>query len=177
MTAPIRSVRQASRAAAVVVAALALAFAAACSGSGQPAPATETPQPFPADSPLTLVDGGQGGVTVRVTWVTPDLLASSEMERAGSLDLSQYLAFYVSLDSDAVDLLKYDLGRITVLRDLDGGEYQPEAWLPRSVASYHREGLLLFRRVELGGEGVELVIRGVGGVTERSYRWSEPPDG
>lgn len=176
MTGSIRSVRQASWAAAVVVAALALAFAAAC-GGGDPVPATETPQPFPADSPLTLVDGGQGGVTVRVTWVTPDLLDSPEMERAGSLDLSQYLAFYVSLDSDAVDLLKYDLGRITVLRDLDGGEYQHEAWLPRSVASYHREGLLLFRKVELGGEGVELVIRGLGGVTERSYRWPEAPGG
>lgn len=176
VTGPIPSVRRVSLAAALMAAAL--VFASACGGDGGgAAPATETPQPFPPDSPLTLVDGGQGGLTLRVTWVTPDLLASPEMERAGSLDLSQSLAFYVSLDTEAPDLSTYDLSRITVLRDLDGGEYQPEAWFPWSYSTYHREGLLLFRKVELGSEGVELVIRGLGGVTERSYRWSEPPDG
>ena len=177
MTGPVWSIRRAKAAALLVAAVLALAFGAACGGKGEPPPATETPPPFPTASPLTLADSGQGDVTIRVTWVTPDLLASPEMERAGSLDLSQHLAFYVRLDTDSVDLSKYDLGRISVLRDLGGGEYQPEAWLPWSVASYHREGLLLFREVELGEQGVELVIRGVGGVTERSYRWSEPPDG
>jgi hypothetical protein len=162
--------------AALVAGALALAFAAAC-GGGEPAPAKETAQPFPADSPLTLVDGGQGGVTGRVIWLTPEVLAFPGMERAGSLDFSRHLAFYVRLDSDTVDLSGYDLGRISVLRDLEGGEYEPEAWFPWSVTSHHREGLLLFRTVELGGAGVELVIRGLGGVTERSYRWPELPGG
>jgi len=168
------SPRQASPAV-IVVAVFALAFAAACGGGGQSgAPA---PDSSPTPSPLTLVDGGQGGVTIQVTWVTPDLLASPEMESAGQVDLSRYLAFYVRLDADSADLSKYDLGRISVLHDLSGGEYQPEAWLPLNVAGDHREGLLTFRKVELGGEGVELVIRGVGGVTERSYRWFTPPSG
>jgi len=170
------AVRRARAAAVLVAAALALAFAA-CGDGGDPVAATETPQPFPAASPLTLVDAGQGDVTIRVTWVTRGLLAFPEMERAGSLDLSRYLAFYVRLDTESVELSKYDLGRISVLRDLGGGEYQPEAWLPWGLASSHQEGLLLFRKVELGGQGVELVIRGIGGVTERSYRWSEPPGG
>jgi hypothetical protein len=164
--------------AAVLVAALfALAFAAACGDGGGAAPATETTRSLPTASPLTLVDGGQGGVTIQVTWVTPDLLASLEKEGFGAPDLSRYLAFDVRLDTDSVDLSKYDLGRISVLRDLSGGEYQPEGWLPWNVVGDHREGLLLFRKVELGSEGVELVIRGVGGVMERSYRWPEPPGG
>jgi len=156
--------------------ALCAALLLACGGDDDPAPVAGTPASLEA-SPLTLIDGGQGGVTVRVTWVTQEFLASPEMERADRLDLSQYLAFYVQLDTDSSDLSKYDLSRISVLRDLSGGEYQPEAWLPWSIDGSHRKGLLLFHRVELGGDGVELVIRGVGGVTERSYRWFAPPEG
>jgi hypothetical protein len=159
----------------VVAAVLAVAFAAACGDGGQPA--ARAPESTPTPSPLTLVDGGQGGITIQVTWVTPDLLASPEMASARDLDLSRYLAFYVRLDGSSADLSKYDLGRISVLHDLSGGEYQPEAWLPLNVAGDHREGLLTFRKVKLGGEGVELVIRGVGGVAERSYRWFTLPSG
>jgi len=174
VTGSMRSAHRASPAI-LVAAVLALAFAAACGNGGEPA--AQAPESSPTPSPLTLVDGGQGGVTIQVTWVTRDLLASPEMESAGDLDLSRYLAFYVRLDADSADLSKYDLGRISVLHDLSGGEYQPEAWLPLNVAGDHREGLLIFRKVELGGEGVELVIRGVGGVAERSYRWFTPPSG
>lgn len=158
-----------------MAAAIAVALAAACGEGGDPARVGSTPAPV-EPSPLTLVDGGQGGVTLQVTWVTPEFLASPHMKRAGQLDLSQHLAFYVQLDTDSSDLSKYDLSRISVLRDLGGGEYQPEAWLPWNVDSTHREGLLLFRRVDLGGDGVELVVRGVGGVVERSYRWSVFPE-
>jgi len=168
------SVRRASPVV-LVAAVLALALAAACGDGG--GRAAQAPESTPTPSPLTLVDGGQGGVTIQVTWVTPDLLASPEMASTGDLDLSRYLAFYVRLDADSADLSKYDLGRISVLHDLSGGEYQPEAWLPLNVADDHREGLLTFRKVELGGQGVELVIRGVGGVAERSYRWFTLPSG
>lgn len=160
-----------------MAAVLAVASATACGDGGEPAQTDGTPQSLLAASPLTLVDGGQGGVTVQVTWVTQEFLAFPEMERADQLDLSQHLAFYVQLDTDSGDLSKYDLSRISVLRDLSGGEYQPEAWLPWSIDGSHRKGLLLFHRVELGSGGVELVIRGVGGVTERSYRWFAPPEG
>jgi hypothetical protein len=170
-----RSVHQVSSAAVLVTAVFAVAFAVACGDGGEPSRAPETPESLSTASPLTLVDGGQGGVTVQVTWVTPEFLASSESGRVGDLDLSRYLAFYVRLDAESTDLSKYDLSRISVLRDLSGGEYQPEAWLPWNVAGDYREGLLLFRKVKLSQEGVELVIRGVGGVTERSYRWFAPP--
>ena len=176
MNVPVWLARRAGSAAVLVAAAFSVAFAAACGGGSDPAPVAGTPAPVEA-SPLTLVDGGQGGVTVQVTWVTQEFLASPEMERADQLDLSEYLAFYVQLDTDSADLSKYDLSRISVLRDLSGGEYQPEAWFPWSIDGSHRKGLLLFRKMELGGEGVELVIRGVGGVTERSYRWFAPPEG
>jgi len=175
VTGSVWSVRRRASPAALVAAVLALAFAAACGDSRQPAaPAAES---SPTPSPLTLVDGGQGGVTIQVTWVTPDLLASPEMASAGDLDLTRYLAFYVRLEADSADLSKYDLSRISVLHDLSGGEYDPEAWLPLNVAGDHREGLLIFRKVQFGGEGVELLIRGVGGVTQRSYRWFTLPSG
>ena len=169
-----RLMRRAS-ATVLVVALLAMIFAAACGDGSEPA--AQAPESAPTPSPLTLVDGGQGGVTIQVTWVTADLLASPEMEGAGDLDLSRYLAFYVRLNTDSADLSKYDLGRISVLHDLSGGEYQPEAWRPLNVSNDHREGLLTFRKVDLGGEGVELVVRGVGGVAERSYRWFTLPGG
>jgi hypothetical protein len=170
-----RSVRRAGPAVLAVAAVFALAFAAACDDGGETA--TQARQPMPAPSPLTLVDGGQGGVTIQVTWVTPDLLGSPDMERVADLDLSRYLAFYVRLDTNSADLSKCDLGRISVLHDRSGGEYQPQVWLPLNVAGDHREGLLVFRKVGLGSEGVALEIRGVGGVPERSYRWFTLPSG
>jgi hypothetical protein len=173
---PVWLTRRAGKAAVLVAAVFAVAFGAACGDEGAPAPTAGTPQSLPTTSPLTLVDGGQGGVTVQVTWVTQEFLASPEMERIDQLDLSRYLAFYIQMDTDSGDLSMYDLTRISVLHDLSGGEYQPEAWLPWSIEGSHSDGLLLFHRVELGGEGVELVIRGVGGVTERSYRWFAPPE-
>ncbi len=172
MTISLRSRRQASTAV-LVAAVFALAFAAACGGGGEPA--TPTAQPSPTPSPLTLVDGGQGGVTIQVTWVTPDLLATPEMDGAGEVDLSRYLAFYVRMDSQSTDLSKYDPSRVSVLRPLNGGEYEPQSWILLNVAEDHRDGLLVFPKVDLGGGGVELVFRGVGGVPERSYRWFTPP--
>jgi len=157
-----------------LAAAAAVLLAVACGGGGtQPAETRESLPAAAAD--LTLSDAGQGGVSIEVTWVTPELLALPEMEQAGDLDLSRYLAFYVRLDAESADLSKYDLRRIGVLRDLGGGEYQPEAWLLWNAADNYREGLLLFLRPELSPEGVELVVRGVGGVTERSFRWFAPP--
>jgi hypothetical protein len=172
VTISLRPIRQAS-AAALVVAVFALAFAASC-GGGEPAP---TAQPSPTPSPLTLVDGGQGGVTIQVTWVTPDLMATPEMDGAGEVDLSRFLAFYVRMDSQSTDLSKYDPSRVSVLRPLNGGEYEPQSWILLNVADDHRDGLLVFPKVDLGGGGVELVFRGVGGVPERSYRWFTPPGG
>ena len=164
-----------SSAAVPVAAALVVVLGTAC-GDGGGAQPVETPESLPAAAAdFTLSDAGQGGVSIEVTWVTPEILALPQMERAGELDLSRYLAFYVRLNAESTDLSKYDLVRISVLRDLGGGEYQPEAWLLWDAADNYREGLLLFLKPELGPEGVELVVRGVGGVTERSFRWLALP--
>ena len=119
---------------------------------------------------LTKKDEGAGGVTVEVTWVTPEQVESGEMERAQGLDLSKELVFLVKMDTHSVDLSEYDLTAISVLRDSEGRESSPEAWESSEESEHHREGLLIFQRPSLT-DGLELSIRGLAEVPQRTFRW------
>lgn len=106
-------------------------------------------------------EGGQ--VTVAVTW--PGLGAGSTLR--------------VTLDTHAVDLDGYDLRQLAVLR-IDGArELQPTGW-DAPAGGHHREGSLTFPATFPDGgatigpstRSVELIIRDVAGVPERTFRWT-----
>ena len=102
-------------------------------------------------------EGGQ--VTVAATWNGPD---------AGPV-------FTVALDTHSVDLDSIDLSRLAVLRTPAGDVTASEWSAPRG--GHHRSGELRFPatmpdgRPTLGIGPVELVVRDVAGVPERSFRW------
>lgn len=106
-------------------------------------------------------DGGQ--VTVKVTWPGP---------AAGPV-------FDVVLDTHAVDLDGYDLTKLAVLRTGDGREVAPSGW-DAPKGGHHRQGALAFPSVGTDGKAllgpttgsIELVVRDVAGVPERSFRWA-----
>jgi hypothetical protein len=83
------------------------------------------------------------------------------------------------MDTHAVDLDGYDLGQLAVLRVDDGDAIQPSGW-EAPKGGHHRKGTLTFPsatsdgRDVLGAETgtVELIIRDVAGVPERSFRWT-----
>jgi hypothetical protein len=105
--------------------------------------------------------GGQ--VTVAVTW-------------HGSIAEP---TFTVVLDTHAVDLDRYDLRQLAVLRTDQGQEVQPSGW-DAPPGGHHRQGTLTFPATAADGSPladpsvrtIEVVIRGVAGVPERIFRWA-----
>jgi hypothetical protein len=78
------------------------------------------------------------------------------------------------MNTHSVDLDEYDLGKLTVLRDDQGHEYQPVSW-ESAPGGHHRRGTLAFVPPDSlrSGEAqsLELVIRDVAGVDERVMTW------
>jgi hypothetical protein len=114
-----------------------------------------------ATAPTQTNTGGQ--VTVAVTW------QGSTAEPA----------FTVVLDTHTVNLDRYDLRLLAVLRTDQGQEARPLGW-DAPAGGHHREGRLTFPATTIDGSplfdpsvrAIELVIRNVAGVPERVFRWS-----
>lgn len=97
-----------------------------------------------------------GGVTVKVTYLHPE---GKDGPR-----------FQVALDTHSVNLDAYDLRALSVLRDEAGKSYQP-AQVEDKGGGHHREVTLTFPSSASGAKRLELVIRDVAGVKERTFRW------
>jgi hypothetical protein len=80
------------------------------------------------------------------------------------------LVFEITMDTHSVDLDKYDLGELAVMRDDQGGQYNPIAW-QAPAGGHHRSGKLAFLHPDLTAKTFELVIRNVAGIEERALRW------
>lgn len=108
-------------------------------------------------------DAGQ--VTVSVTW---------EGLAAGPV-------FTVAMNTHAVDLDGYDLRQLAVLRTDKGQDVRPIGW-DAPKGGHHRQGALTFPAKAADGSpliasntrSVELVIRDVAGVPERTFQWNLP---
>jgi len=79
--------------------------------------------------------------------------------------------FEVVLDTHSADLGQ-DLARVSVLIDGRGREHPPTAWTGDPPGGHHREGVLSFKPLGSEADSVTLQIRDVGGVPQRSFRWS-----
>jgi hypothetical protein len=98
-----------------------------------------------------------GGVTAKVTYLNPK---SSDEPR-----------FRIALDTHSVDLDAYDLKIITVLRDDAGKSYSPTG-VESKGSGHHRESTVRFQKLDPEMKHVELVIKDVGGIKERVFRWN-----
>lgn len=65
-----------------------------------------------------------------------------------------------------------DPTQVASLVDEKGSTHQPTAWDGDAPAGHHREGVLSFEAVHPTPSYIELRIKNVGGVYERSFRWS-----
>ncbi|MGE5306173.1 MAG: hypothetical protein ACM3TN_22935 [Alphaproteobacteria bacterium] len=97
-----------------------------------------------------------GGVTVKVTYLNPK---SSEPPR-----------FSAALDTHSVNLDSYELKSLAFLRDEAGKVYRPTA-VENKGSGHHREVVLTFPRISGAAKRMELVIKDVAGVKERTFRW------
>lgn len=98
----------------------------------------------------------QGQVTVKVT---PKTLNDTEWK------------FDVIFDTHSVEL-DQDIMQIAELLDSQGNVYKPIAWEGAGPGGHHREGILIFNPTQPLPEYVELKIKDVGGISERSFRWN-----
>ena len=87
--------------------------------------------------------------------------------------------FKIVMDTHAVDLDGYDLSTLAVLRTAQGQTIQPTGW-EAPTGGHHREGMLTFPATTADGSTimgpdtrtVELIIRNVAGVPERTLTWT-----
>jgi hypothetical protein len=97
-----------------------------------------------------------GGVTAKVTYLNPKT--------------GDDLRFQVALDTHSVALDGYDLKSLSVLRDDTGKTYMPSA-VENKGSGHHREVILIFPKLSPAAKRLEVVIKDVAGMKERTFRW------
>jgi hypothetical protein len=78
--------------------------------------------------------------------------------------------FEIRLNTHSVNL-NYDLKEICSLQDSEGKIYKAVEWKGSPSGGHHRSGVLEFPKLEGAPRSVKLIIRGIGGVSERSFEW------
>ena len=112
-------------------------------------------QSLAAEPALTRTHSG-GGVTVKVTYLNPQ----------GTEDAR----FEITLDTHSVDLDSYDLKALSSLRHGAGRAYQPSN-VENKGSGHHRQVVLGFPKPAPGSSRIELVIKDIADVKERSFVW------
>ena len=68
--------------------------------------------------------------------------------------------------------LDQDPTKVILLLNDKGNTYQPIAWEGAGPGGHHREGVLIFKAINPTPTHVELKVKNIGGVPERSFKWS-----
>lgn len=110
---------------------------------------------FAVESKATQTVSG-GGVTAKVTYLNPK---SNDDPR-----------FQVVLDTHSVSLDSYDLKSIAFLRD-DTGKSYVATTAETKGSGHHREAIVSFPELSPETKRVELVIKNLAGVKERTFTW------
>jgi hypothetical protein len=103
----------------------------------------------------------QGPVTVAITLAAPP--AVGEPVRAK-----------VVLDTHSVGLDGIAFDQVVAVRASDGAEQAPTAVEQVTGSGHHRQAVLVFPPLAAGGP-LQIVVRNVGGVAERSFVWEFRP--
>ena len=70
------------------------------------------------------------------------------------------------------ETLEEDMVAVSSLKDNAGRVYQATAWRGSEPGGHHREGVLVFPKLEDNTESITLIIRKVANVPERTFDWS-----
>lgn len=98
-----------------------------------------------------------GYVTVKATYI-----AQTEHESR----------FSVALDTHSVNLDRFELKALSILRD-DTGIVLMATAIEKKGSAHHSEAILTFPRPSLKRKWLELVIKDLAGEPERVFRWQE----
>lgn len=120
-----------------------------------------------AAQPLATNQGSKGGIetkensegSVSVS-VTPDSFGSQETVWNFQIALNTHSG---SIDTDLVSS--------AYLIDDKGNVYKPISWDGAAPGGHHRSGVLKFNPISPKPKSIELKIKDVGGISERSFKW------
>jgi hypothetical protein len=133
-------------------------------GGSRPVAASCTPEHY------VQKDAGGGGVQITVTYVTPEYVEmTKDSQRMKGYRPDRYALFLVQLDSHSVDVSGYRLAQLSRLTG-GGRNLSPLRWEETVAGTHHRAGVLVFPRVN-PPLPAGLVIRGIAGVSARTFRW------
>ncbi|MFQ5842430.1 MAG: hypothetical protein ACE5I8_08340 [Thermodesulfobacteriota bacterium] len=111
---------------------------------------------FGGETPRLTRSHSGGGVRVEATYLNPQ-----DREAA---------RFQVRMNTHSVNLDSYDLKALSLLRDETGKVYRATS-AENQGGGHHRTVILYFPEVPAGIQNLELIIKGVAGVEERSFLW------
>lgn len=77
----------------------------------------------------------------------------------------------LAFNTHSVNLDGYDIRQIAVLRDDTGKSYPVEAVEQASGGGHHRQAVLRFGKLAADAKRLELIVKDVAGVKERTFRW------
>jgi len=102
------------------------------------------------------IKNSEGRVLVTVTYTNPG---------------QRIPAFEIRLASSVINLKRYDIQALSVLRDDRGREFKGK-WTPRYIRRRDSAGTLVFEGIDARDvKEIELIIRDVGRVEKRSFKW------
>src|SRR3989344_286883 len=78
--------------------------------------------------------------------------------------------FDVVLNTHSVEL-DQDMTKIAVLVDGQGKEYKPLSWNGSEPGGHNREGVLIWNAIEPTPKSVEIKIKDISEIPERSFKW------
>ncbi|HSC71861.1 MAG TPA: hypothetical protein VLH58_10935 [Candidatus Methylomirabilis sp.] len=87
-------------------------------------------------------------------------------------DQAETMAVKLALETHSVNLDGYILENLAVLRDDSGKRYQVQAVEQASGGGHHRLAVLRFGKVRAEARTLELIVKDVAGVKERTFRWA-----
>jgi hypothetical protein len=87
-------------------------------------------------------------------------------------DQAEATAIKVALDTHSLNLDSYQLETIATLRDDSGKIYPVVAVEQASGGGHHRQAVLRFGKVNPEAKMIELIVKDVAGVKERTFHWS-----
>lgn len=122
----------------------------------KPAPAQNAAVTAPANSAFASRLDEQGEVKVEVQPLKIEPKAQSQFE--------------IILDTHTVEL-DADLTKQALLYDDQSHFYKPASWTGAAPGGHHRQGTLTFGPMDTTPKFVELRIKNVGAIAERTFRW------
>ncbi len=136
----------------IILILLLVALAVKLKGSSSSPPVNN---PTPYQSSLGTRESNDGSVSVSAT---PHSLGNT-------------WDFDISINTHSGELSE-DLVAVSELVDDQGRLYKPTVWEGAPPGGHHRQGILRFNPISPQPKSIELKIKNVGGVAERSFRWN-----